>query len=415
MGRPQDRQDGTARRSRNWLTISLVGGILAVIPVAIIFGASFLKKSNEGVEAQVKVATETRLALSAVPAESLPPGRSDLIAYVGNDGNVYTMAPDGSGRKQVTRDASADPAQRVIYQDLAWSPDGQYLSFTRISSDPPTTPLVYVPTAILYQPESEELRQLDPQGYVNPLVWTADSSALLYNREIHWDNTGKPTDPIYGVWKYDLATGQSCEAISPAHHDPLAVRSVSPEGRYITFNEIRYLDGPGPFGYFDLQTQTYHAWDQEGDLRPGSIDWSPDGQSLIFDKIDYGIRLGSQIWKADPNFEQIVAFTPSTKDFSAFLPRYAPTGDRIAYLYQQGLFIHPPELWAMNGDGSSRHRVASGNGLRSFTWSPDGKQLAYAVKVGKAYNVVVGDAAGIQSKTIADGGQPEWRPKGPGS
>ncbi|HEX2979329.1 MAG TPA: hypothetical protein VHO48_03590 [Anaerolineaceae bacterium] len=67
----------------------------------------------------------------------------------------------------------------------------------------------------------------------------------------------------------------------------------------------------------------------------------------------------------------------------------------------------------MDEDGSSQRRVASGVGLMSFTWSPDGKQLPYVDKNGKAYNLVVVDAAGTQSMVIADGWQPEWRPKGP--
>ncbi|HEX2979328.1 MAG TPA: hypothetical protein VHO48_03585 [Anaerolineaceae bacterium] len=252
MIRPHDSQSGAERQAENWLAVSRVGAMLVVPSIVIILGAFCAIKIIALVAARVIAAKETRLALAEVSVDHISPGLADLIAYLGSDGNIYTIAPDGSGRKQVTLDASDDPTDRVIYQGLAWSPNGKYLAYIRISPGPTTNPLVYLPDAFIYLPESDEQCQIDLQGQFSRLVWTADSSALLYDREVHWNNSGKPVDPIYGVWKYDLVGGQSSEVVPPAHQDPLVARSVSPEGRYISFNEIRYVDGPGFFGVFDL-------------------------------------------------------------------------------------------------------------------------------------------------------------------
>ncbi len=373
------------RRPQTWLVIAMIAGMLVLAIATVSLSDSWIVK------------------------DVVAP-RADLIAYVDNDRTVYTIAPDGTGRKQVTQVSSSDPPGGDVYPDLAWSPNGKYLLFTRISAVPSTNPVTYRMTAYLYQPESEELRQVEPQGSFNSLVWTADSSGLLYDRMITWNEMARPVEPIYGIWMVDLATDQSREVVSPAHQYPLAVKSASPDGRYISFDEIMYIDGPGSFGYFDLQTQTYHAWDQKGDLQPGNVDWFPDGQSLVFDKIPSGIRPGSQIWKTDPGFEAVDALTPPDKDFSAFLPHFAPYGGQIGYFYQRGQFINPPELWVMNRDGSDRHRVAEGVDGVSFSWSPDGKRLAYTFKQGKISTVVVGDPGGVNSKIIADGKQPVWRP-----
>ncbi len=377
------------RRSRIWLVVATIAGLLVVAIAAASFSDLWI-------------------------AKGVPAPQADLVAYVGSDRNVYTIAPDGTGRKQVTQLSGSDPPGGDIFRGLAWSPDGKYLSFTRVTAIPSTHPVTYTLAAFLYQPESEELHQVDLQGSFTSLVWAADSSGLLYDREITWNEGAQPAGPIYGIWMYDLATGQSTEVVPPAHHYPLAVRSVSPDGRYISFEEMMHIDGPGSFGYFDLQTQAYHAWDQKEDLQPGSVDWSPDGQSLIYDRIVYGIRPGSQIWRADPVFGRVDPLTPSDKNFSAFLPHFAPGGEQIAYFYQRGQFIDPPELWVMNTDGSDRHRAAGSVDGVSFSWSPDGEQIAYTLKQGQVFNVAVVESAGVQSRTIAGGRLPAWRPKGGG-
>lgn len=51
---------------------------------------------------------------------------SNRIVYVGTDGNIYTIRPDGQQRTAITRDA--EPGKR-LYDFPTWAPDGRRLAF----------------------------------------------------------------------------------------------------------------------------------------------------------------------------------------------------------------------------------------------------------------------------------------------
>ena len=70
---------------------------------------------------------------TSVPTPEAPLG---LIAYVGNDGNIYTTDRDGKQPSAITQDANLNPAAGQvgrIYQYPTWAPDGQHLAFARFS------------------------------------------------------------------------------------------------------------------------------------------------------------------------------------------------------------------------------------------------------------------------------------------
>ena len=106
-------------------------------------------------------ATPTRAVVAPTPRptatapEPLPetaegsemPG--NRIAYIGPDGNVYTIRPDGTGSRRLTdNDIRVGPAGnilaqgsdatqgRVVYAWPAWSPDGTTLAVSRIVVEP---------------------------------------------------------------------------------------------------------------------------------------------------------------------------------------------------------------------------------------------------------------------------------------
>ena len=80
----------------------------------------------------------------ATPTAS-PPAAVDRIAYVGDDGNIYTVRGDGSRRDQVTR-LNAGPVASLAVAGLAqarsayyawptWSPDGTRIAASRVVTE----------------------------------------------------------------------------------------------------------------------------------------------------------------------------------------------------------------------------------------------------------------------------------------
>ena len=78
--------------------------------------------------------------------EPPPPAPVDLIAYIGNDGNVFTIRGDGTLREQLTR-INSGPVASLAAAGLAqarsssyyawptWSPDGERLAASRVVSE----------------------------------------------------------------------------------------------------------------------------------------------------------------------------------------------------------------------------------------------------------------------------------------
>jgi eukaryotic-like serine/threonine-protein kinase len=110
-------------------------------------------------------------------------------------------------------------------------------------------------------------------------------------------------------------------------------------------------------------------------------DISPDGGRITYDRAN---RISGSVEVA------VISSLGGVSKVVApvgIIPRWNPAGDRIGFIRGIGLFVpsdsHRLEFWSVRADGSGARREfidsISANGRFSFSWSPDGKSVAWII------------------------------------
>lgn len=297
---------------------------------------------------------------TSLPASEAPLG---LIAYVGNDGNIYTTDQDGKQLNPITQDANLNPAAGQvgrIYQYPTWAPDGQHLAFARFSlseSGPEVslfsalsngkkpvntfTSQSFQPFYLSWSPNSQTIAFLgsDASGMAQYLVAASGGESKLIS-------SGQP---YYWDWSPDsqmliVHIGGASSANPNAH---LAFIG---------------LDGSNPT--------------QELDLKPGSFEapaWSPAGDVLALatqnDAGDEELILAGQ----DGKVKQVLASLSGPVTFA-----WSPKGVHLAYaVFDSAGSVPTIHLVVLDSTRPDvQNQVAEGE-LVAFFWSPDGQKIAY--------------------------------------
>lgn len=99
-------------------------------------------------------------------------------------------------------------------------------------------------------------------------------------------------------------------------------------------------------------------------------------------------------------------------------PDFSPTGDQIVFANQA--VDGPTSIWLVNRDGSDPHLFFAGSdSIVAVAWSPDGKTIAYAMRIGmqNEYQVFLINLDGSQHRRLTNGldgigGSLDWSPDG---
>jgi TolB protein len=309
--------------------------------------------------------------------------KSGLIAYVGLDGNVYTIDQAGRNQTALTEDAQVlgTDGRFLVYQHLTWSPDSQKLGFVGASgargavekmsilvSDPDGEELVEafssnteVPFYLYWAPDSEQI------GFLSSSTTREDLLLQIANAsggDIKSVDTG---EPYYWQW-------------APEGNQMLVHEGGSAQGRLSILTIGSFIDEKR----FPYEPTFFQA--------PG---WSPDGQQLLMavqrDEGQGALILADRagdLRQELASFENGVAFALS------------PNGEKVAYIAnsdfaQIAMFGQLSVVDLANPAETIRPEE---NFVEAFFWSPDGEKIAYFTPVlvegekgpnGRAENVVL--------------------------
>jgi TolB protein len=275
------------------------------------------------------------LGVAATAALATPPGDDGSIAlrrYLGPErtkGAIFTVAPDGSGERQVSR-----PPGRLSddYPDVA--ADGSFIAFQRCNM---TCRIFTV------RPDATGLRQVGP-----------------------------------GCTKHRL----------PPKCSDISYPAISPDGKRIAFvrafGRIRN-DQIEHVGIYVMRIDGSHVrrvtLPRTRTAEDGDPQWSPDGRRIVFVRHNFSAKPagGQAIFTVNTDGTGLRRVTP-WKLRAGDGPDWSPDGSRILFRAPETEDFLNSNLFTIRPDGSGLHRVTDippGGRLYSASFSPDGASITF--------------------------------------
>jgi Tol biopolymer transport system component len=285
-----------------------------------------------------------------------------VTTYAGEsfDDNVYTMIPDGTGVRQLTKSG--------LYHSLDWAP-GAAKIVAENGHD------IYALNADgsgnRNLTNTPNVREAEP-------VWSPDGKKIVFNRDFD----------IY-VMNADGSGQRNLTRSTAREGEP----NWSPDGKKIVYigprlgNSAVYVMNADGSGKKNLTDGT-SRWE-------GGPRWSPDGRQIAFN----AFRNGSQdvyVVNSDGTGFRNLSNHPSGNGF----PYWSPNSSKIAFSTNRK---GSPEVYVMGRYGGSKTNLTQTAAIEEIPqgWSPGGARILFQVGL----QIWVMNADGTNKKRIYQGGR----------
>ena len=359
----------------------------------------------------VETSFEWRGATLAPQGTEVPQVGAELnfaVAYIGRDGNVWATGSGEGEARQITHDANTSLAAdvpSVSYAFPAISSDGRLIACRRDKGTPVPDGMQYEIGLWVYDLETNESKLVydkTPAGF----DWKPGTHLLAFGQEVqegYFTARGQTAAELAtGILGIDLDSGDSAELVKPERGYALYGPVWSPDGRFLSFEEVIYMEGRGNFAYYDFEAQQYIPWEKA----IGMYDWSPDSSYLAFDYMTYTATGNERVYLRSREGTEETQLSPETPGY-AYYPAISPRGDMVAYLSASGGVDSPMYILTVQAiqDGELRE-LGLFESVLGLDWSPDGKYLVFSAGPYDAQKVYAVSMADGSLRVLAEGGQP---------
>ena len=284
--------------------------------------------------ARVAILLATAIAAAAAlagPASAAFPGANGRVSF-SSGGDLWTVAPDGSGLARLT-DTAEDEAQS------AYSPDGTRIAYRRR----PTATESYQ-VYVMNSDGSDQRRVSNSTVHETQPAWSPDSSRILYRRSI-------VADPNADVWVMN-ADGSGAHVVVDSPGADERYPMFSPDGTRLAFTSNRAgqyeIYVAAATGALPLRLTNDPGYDS-------APSWSPDSQRIAFERgaaLDDDVTKNIWIMGSNGLGQTQIAASPDVDEGPAF----SPDGTQIAFTSaRDGNY----EIYRMGADGSAQTRLTN--------------------------------------------------------
>lgn len=310
-------------------------------------------------------------------------GRIVFARDVGSQFELFSVAPDGTGLRRLTRN-------RVEDTDPKWSPEGRRL-------------LSFGSTGIVIRDaRGQALRRL-PRPFGTEATWSPDGRSIAYLELACDDPSGKGGPGCAHLWTVrsdGTRRRRLVNANVEVNQDSDRRHAWAPGGRRLVYAAV----APPALVIVNAAsggTRVLRGTRGVGARQPA---WTPDGTSIAFtrQKAPFG---GSDIYVVSPEGTGLRPLVRSRSDLKA--PTWSPDGRSIAFFR---LVSGTPgdERYAVvvaDADGSRLRRLGLSSTWDWLDWSPDSRGVLWT----SFDRIFVAPADGRgRSRLIARGDAPDW-------
>ena len=184
------------------------------------------------------------------------PSAAGWIAFI-NKNNLWLIHPDGSGLKQITRNAVTSGGAGAY--NIQWSPDGQSLAYSHAGR------LWVLDISTL----ASTLRATATAGGFD---WSSGAQQIIYDGPLTSSASDQPSNN--GLWITDVPSGQTQSLYQSSATDPALLAPLwSPDSSRVIFSEPQ---GARPAGMHLLDLTTDNVTDlMRGSSSDTTCSWSP--------------------------------------------------------------------------------------------------------------------------------------------
>jgi serine/threonine protein kinase/Tol biopolymer transport system component len=313
------------------------------------------------------------------------------IAYSGPDDSLYSMKIDGTGGKELATGKGA-------ISDIAWSPDGDRIRFTRNS--------------VLWEISATggNLHAVFPywQGPAGQCCgrWTRDGDFYLFLAGGNNEN-GPNVGGFEQIWALDERHSFFGQASPPYQLASGPIHWGTP----IPSRDAKKIFAVGTTPHAELvrfEAKSKRIEPYLGGISAEFLSFSSDGRQIAYVTYPDGI-----LWRAKADGSERVQLT--SPPIRPVVCRWSPDGKQILFEAKRNARLS--ELYTIAGRGGSPRQLlpaVEGTGREDGYWSPDGRKIVYAVYDPQASLGMFDVATGKETKIPGSDGlfSPRWSPDG---